>query len=136
MVLVTLNRKGSLWLYPWRDVFQTSKKQLEDDANQIKTVYVTFEEETFEELLQPEDAVALFEAIGNRLPPLESVVIKLDVSPTLLPMLQVTPLIPALTSLLVGGDNNNFNDHRLLYLTLIGLQLLGDESDTNSSIHT
>lgn len=120
---------STLRLYPWRDGFKESKKQLESNSASIKTVAVTFEESTFLELLHDADAKRLFAAIGT-LTALESVIIKVDVSSSLLPLLGPTPPIPALTSLLMGSENNN-NNTRLKYLTLIGLPLLGDDLDIN-----
>jgi hypothetical protein len=129
MVLVTPNRTGSsLRLYPWRDGFRTTKQLLEDKdvVDQVKTVHVIFEEKEFEHVLEDQDTVALFELMGNALLRLESVVIKLDVSPQF-PLPSVThPPILALTSLLLGENGN-----RIQFLTLIGLRLLGDDYDTN-----
>lgn len=118
----------ALRLNPWRDGYIETRKQLEiKSVAGAKTVYVVFQEEEFVEYLDEGDAIALFEAVGSCLPFLESVIITLHVYSTL-PSISVPP-IQAVTSLMVAQ-----NSHKVKYLTLMNLQLEGDDLDMNGMI--
>jgi hypothetical protein len=118
----------ALRLNPWKDGYIETRNFLEhEDSSSAKAVYVTFHEDEFVEYLNDGDAVELFEAIGSRLPHLESVIITLQVS-FKLPSLAIPP-IQALTSLLVAENNN-----KIKYLTLLNLRLEGNDLDMNGMI--
>eukprot|EP00980_Cylindrotheca_fusiformis_P002887 scaffold674_cov126-Cylindrotheca_fusiformis.AAC.26 len=118
----------ALQLHPWRDGYIKTRNKLESESSfEASTVYVTFQEDEFVEYLQEDDAIALFTAIGSRLPHLESVIVSLDVT-SILPSLAIPP-IQALTSLLVAENTN-----KLKYLTLLHLQLEGNDLDMNGMI--
>jgi hypothetical protein len=117
--LVTPHRTGTnLRLYPWRDGYRATRKLLEMEANHVKTVHVLLEEAPFQHVLSDMDAVALFAAIGRKLPKLESVIVELKISPDVPRVSVATPPIEALTSLLMNK--------RIQSVTWIGLRLLGD----------
>lgn len=127
--LLSLNG-SSLQLHPWRDGFHTIQKLLQGEKfelDKIKTVHVLLEEEGYEHVLREEEMIQVFETMSCNLRGLESVVIKLDVSPHFpLPSAQ-NPPITALTSLLMGEGQQN----KIQFLTLIGLRLVGDDYDVN-----
>ena len=120
---------------PSRSSFSNGRSANNTYANAIKTVYVLFEEPDISDdnhlsqqvtralRLSQAQYLTLFDALGNCLPNLESVIIrKIDDSSAALA--GAVPPIPALTSLLRG-------DNPMKYLTLIGLDLLGDTYDMN-----
>jgi hypothetical protein len=121
------NNSMALQLNPWKDGYIETRRLLQNNVFNTKTVKITFSESEFFEYLKDDDAVALFEAIGSTLPRLESVIIKLKMSSEL-PSLAIPP-IQALTSLLVAE-----NKVGLQCLALIGLSMEGNDLDMNGLI--
>jgi hypothetical protein len=126
---MTAKHKQNLVLHPWRDGVQLCIKALEaaPDTNVISLVWNP-EDNVNQQFLSNDLLASLLEFIGNELYDLDTMSIHFkDPAPRWSSAL-VTPPISAITTLMASNEN-------IRSLTLVGLQLLGDDCLDMNGFH-